>query len=238
MSAPAHRRTQAERRAASEASLLKAAAEIVAEVGLERASLREIGARAGASRGMPAYIFGSKENLIARLVEQAAEQTVSATAELVGGDADFAALPRLELLRLTLGQYLEMYSTNDRAEDRAVVAVWGATLCSQSEFPSMHELDRQTHAMIAQTIREGQADGSIRPEISAEAAAVLLMGMTRGAAALTLSLPGAADPRDVRGFFDHVLAAAFGTTEAPTSRPVKGRPATKTSSRVTRSGRS
>ena len=47
---PARRRTQAERRAASEAALLSAAAELIAERGFERTSLRSIGARAGTSR--------------------------------------------------------------------------------------------------------------------------------------------------------------------------------------------
>ena len=62
------RRTQAERRAASEAALLSAAAELIAERGIERTSLRSIGDRAGASRAMPGYHFGSKEALIERLV--------------------------------------------------------------------------------------------------------------------------------------------------------------------------
>src|SRR5207245_1194918 len=109
VTATAHprRRTQAERRAASEAALLRAAAELIAERGFERTSLRGIGARAGTSREMPAYHFGSKEGLISRLADRAHERTLEATAEALGcTDRRIEELSALEALRVTIETYL------------------------------------------------------------------------------------------------------------------------------------
>src|SRR5262245_31645311 len=70
-SAVTQRRTQVERRHESEEALLDAAADLVAERGVERASLASIGTRAGASRGLPNHHFGSKDALVARLARRA-----------------------------------------------------------------------------------------------------------------------------------------------------------------------
>src|SRR5262245_25666186 len=65
------RRTQAERRSQSEGALLDAAAELIAERGVEGTSLASIGERAGVSRGLPTHHFGSKDALVARLARRA-----------------------------------------------------------------------------------------------------------------------------------------------------------------------
>src|SRR6266540_2511459 len=68
------RRTQAERRAASEERLLEAAATLVATRGTARASLGDIAAAAGCSRGLPTYLFGSKEGLLLALADYLVER--------------------------------------------------------------------------------------------------------------------------------------------------------------------
>lgn len=62
------RRTQAERREASEQRLLVAAAELIAEEGFAAASLQRIGERAGYSRGLASQHFGSKDGLVSALI--------------------------------------------------------------------------------------------------------------------------------------------------------------------------
>src|SRR4051795_10149024 len=128
MSAPtgSPRRTQAERRAASETALLQAAAELIVEGGMERASLRNISERAGISRGMPAYHFGSKDGLVERLVEQAYGSTFEATGVAVEqGARDLSRLTKLEALRAIIETYLRIFHTGERPEERAVVVLWG-----------------------------------------------------------------------------------------------------------------
>ena len=206
MSAP--RRTQAERRSASEAALLRAAAELIAERGFEATSLRSIGARAGTSREMPADHFGSKEGLITRLAERAHERTLEATTDaLECTDRRFDDLSALERLRVTIETYLEVFAAADAPEERAVVVLWGATFPSESPLPAVVEADRQTHRDVADTIRAGQRDRSIRTGIKADAAAVVVMGMARGIAGLSLAHPDAADAADVRVLCGEAITA-------------------------------
>ena len=205
---PARRRTQAERRAASEAALLSAAAELIAERGFERTSLRSIGARAGTSREMPAYHFGSKEELITRLAERAHQRTQEATADaLKRSGRRIEELSALDALRVTIQTYLEIFVATDAEEERAVVVMWGATFPSDSPLPEVVQSDRQTLLNLAETIRSGQHDGSIRADVDPAAAAVLITGMARGIAALSLNHPGAADPPAVRDLCGEVISS-------------------------------
>ena len=58
------RRTQAERRAQSERRIVHAALLMIAERGINRTTLAEVGEAAGYSRGLPAHLFGNKDNLL------------------------------------------------------------------------------------------------------------------------------------------------------------------------------
>jgi AcrR family transcriptional regulator len=64
------RRSQAGRRDEAEQRLLAAAVRLVAEQGLERITLADVGAAAGYSRGLPAHYFGSKAGLVVALAGQ------------------------------------------------------------------------------------------------------------------------------------------------------------------------
>ncbi|ADP82290.1 TetR/AcrR family transcriptional regulator [Pseudofrankia inefficax] len=213
MTAPADqpRRTQAERRAASEAALLRAAAELIAEAGIERTSLRSIGERAGISRAMPAYHFGSKEGLVSRLISHAYGRTFDATLLALGRAGDDAErLPKLDALRAIIDTFLEIVISGQSIEERAVVVMWGATFPTSSNVPAMTEADATTHQLLARLIREAQQEGSVRPGVDADAASLLVMGMARGVAALSLSHPDAADPARIRDLCGQAITAVLG----------------------------
>jgi AcrR family transcriptional regulator len=63
------RQTQAERRRKSEARILNAALRVIAQRGVTRMTLAEVGQRAGYSRGLPAHLFGTKAKLLCRCAE-------------------------------------------------------------------------------------------------------------------------------------------------------------------------
>src|SRR5215813_51409 len=77
--------------------ILRAATEVFARNGFERTSMADIGATAGVSRGLPAYFFGSKENLYRASMEHAVQLVrsgvIDRSAEKLRGiqPADFAA---------------------------------------------------------------------------------------------------------------------------------------------------
>lgn len=192
-------RTQAERRASSEAALLRAAAELIAERGVERASLRGIGARAGISRAMPAYHFGSKDALVARLAERGHERTmVAAAAALQRRSHQREAMTTLDLLCVTIETFLEVLAAPDAPEERAVVVMWGAGFPSEASLPAMADSDRETHRHLAGLVRAGQADGSMRPDLDPDDAATVVMGLARGVAGQSLNDPPMADTPTVR----------------------------------------
>jgi AcrR family transcriptional regulator len=210
VSAAPARRTQAERRAASEAALLRAAAELIAERGFDRASLRSIGARAGISRAMPGYHFGSKDALVAQLARQGNEKTMAATAAAVErAHGDIEALPTLEVLRSIIETYLEVVAGTDAPEERAVVVMWGASFPAESPLPAVRESDRATHELLTDLIGDGQTDGSIRTDIDATSAAVLVMGIARGIAGLSLNHPDVADTVAVRQLCGEAIVATL-----------------------------
>ncbi len=208
--APRERRTQAERRAASEEALLTAAAELIAERGFERASLRSIGERAGISRAMPAYHFGSKEALVARIVQRASEGTVAAAAAAVqrdhrGGDP----LSTLEVIRVIIETYLDSLATGGAPEEQAVVVMWGASFPSDSPLPAVVQSDRQSHQGMTEMIRTGQDDGSVRADLAPNVAAWWVIGMARGLAGLSLNQPEVASTPAIRRLCGDAIIASL-----------------------------
>jgi AcrR family transcriptional regulator len=204
------RRSQAERRSESEESLLNAAAALIAERGVERASLASIGESAGASRGLPTHHFGSKDGLVARLAERTQDHVRTAVREELeqrtnGTPEDVSAL---DLLRTTLDTYLEMFES-PTPEERALIVMWGATFASHASIDGMREADRRSYDGWAELIRYGQADGSIRTDVDPTAAAVALFGLMRGVAALLLTDSDITDMRNVRATCDAWIVAAF-----------------------------
>jgi AcrR family transcriptional regulator len=193
----APRRTQAGRRFAAEQALLKAAAEMIAEQGTDRASLRSIGARAGISRAMPAYHFGTKDALITRLAEKADEKTRAAATNALQTDGALSDIPALDAICNTVDSYLALFE-DPTAEDRAVIVLWGATFPVRSSATAMIQADRISHLQLVDIIRAGQLDGTIRTGLDPEAAALVIIGMIRGVAAFMLTHPGIADTHLIR----------------------------------------
>ena len=66
----AARKTQAERTALSDKKMFEAAIELINERGTQKTTLKEIGERAGYSRGLANYRFGSKDGLMLELFER------------------------------------------------------------------------------------------------------------------------------------------------------------------------
>jgi AcrR family transcriptional regulator len=202
-------RTQAQRRAESEAALLDAAAELIAERGIDRASLGSIGERAGSSRGLPTHHFGSKDALVARVARRAQDRVRSATAAALEqrqqSEGDISAL---ELVRVTVDTYLDLFE-NATAEAHALIVMWGATFPSEAAVEGMLDAQRDAYTGWSDTIRQGQQDGSIRQDLDPATAAVVLIGLMRGVAALLLTDSDLADMAGVRSTCDQWITQAL-----------------------------
>jgi AcrR family transcriptional regulator len=227
MATPTGRRTQAQRRSQSEAALLDAAAELIAERGVDRASLARIGERAGASRGLPTHHFGSKQALLDRLARRTQDGVIAATQlALEQSDRDLEHVTALEILRTMVDTYLELFE-HPPPEARALIVMWGATFPAESSMmEGMHKADRRSHDGWSELVARGQRDGSIRADVDPSAVAVMLLGVTRGVAALLLTESGVTDMRNVRQTCQDWITSALAAPGSRGPRTSRSRPRT------------
>ncbi len=92
MSEPGTRRTQAERTDLSDARMLEAAVSLIVERGPDKTTLKDVGERAGYSRGLAGYRFGSKAGLFEFIVRTIGEDWLAELGRVTDGKIGFAAL--------------------------------------------------------------------------------------------------------------------------------------------------
>jgi AcrR family transcriptional regulator len=172
--AQALRRTQAERRAQSDRSLLLAAAELIAEEGFNAATFEKVGARAGYSRGLASQRFGSKDGLIEALIDYLHDRSE----ELARAEGQ-ASLTGLEAILSSVDIYMRNFE-QEQAIRSYFVAMAGsvATLSHlRAAFAASHMKAKER---FQSHIREGQTEGSISKELDAEAAALMIGSLILG----------------------------------------------------------
>jgi AcrR family transcriptional regulator len=160
------RRTQQQRRDQAEAALLNAAAELVIEDGVHSLTLARVGERAGYSRGLVTHYFGSKQALLQRLAHATQSGFVPGLDGLPPG------LDRL--LRLIDGYIAALGQL--RMPSRAFLLLWAEAATAADLARIFRERDEAFRA----DLRAGIADGTIRPDIAAEEAAVAVLAQLRG----------------------------------------------------------
>jgi AcrR family transcriptional regulator len=190
----AARRSQLERRREAERRLLQAAERIVAERGLERFTLAEIGEAAGYSRGLPAHYFGSKEGLVGALATHIVSGFGRGAAR---AEKHPAGLERL----LGVASYYFESAGRDPVRTRVLFAVLGEALTNEALRTKIGELNAHSVKPIADNIRAGIAAGDIRKSVNANATATLILSGLRGAVTQWLIDPKHIDLKTVRAEF-------------------------------------
>jgi AcrR family transcriptional regulator len=181
--AAAPRRTQAERRDESGRGLLQAAVEVVAEAGVSAATFDAIGRKAGFSRGLATQRFGSKQGLIEAVIQHLHDGQEAALIEY-GIDA----LPGFEAVLAYVDLYLR--GLGSEAGGRAYFMLLSSAVADATElraaFAAEHaRVERRLEALV----QRGQAEGDIRPDLDADAAALMI-----GSLLLGLSMQMLVDP--------------------------------------------
>lgn len=139
------RRSQAERRSRSEDALLDAAAEVVAERGVQSASLASIGGRAGVSRGLPTHHFGSRTTLVTQLAERAQTSIRLAIYEARRRNAGRQSeLTALDHILVGVDAYLELYE-DPGPDQRALLVMWGSTFPRNVSVDGMADAERRSY---------------------------------------------------------------------------------------------
>jgi AcrR family transcriptional regulator len=173
------RRTQAERRATTEARLLDAATRLFAARGSRSVSIADVGEAAGYSRGIVTQHFGGKPQLLAAVVLHAQQFEAPAPEDGTG----------LDLLAALIRAYLGNYDAG-RPKGQAFLMLWAEAIGQDPVLaPLFAERDAWFRSLIADRVREGQADGSVRADVDPQAAAYAVLATLRGIG-LQLMAPG------------------------------------------------
>jgi len=175
---PPARRTQQERREQTERKVVAAATVLIAERGSRALSLAEVGEAAGYSRGIVSHHFGSRENLLRAVMRDAQAFDIPNP----GGSAG-------DWLADTVRAYLENV-TSRRPAARAFLQMWGEAIAADPVLmPLYAEQDASFRRLLADKLREGVLDGSVRADADPEAMAVFLLGLLRGIALQLIATP-------------------------------------------------
>ncbi|MGX1099891.1 TetR/AcrR family transcriptional regulator [Amorphus sp. MBR-141] len=175
---PPARRTQQERREQTERKVVAAATALIAERGSRALTLAEVGEAAGYSRGIVSHHFGSRENLLRAVMRDAQAFDVPGPGESAG-----------VWLSDTVRAYLKNV-TDKRPAARAFLQMWGEAIASDPVLvPLYAEQDARFRGLLADKVREGISDGSVRADADPEAMAVFLLGLFRGIALQLISTP-------------------------------------------------
>jgi len=170
------RRTQAERRAESEQRLVRAFAELILEKGLAETSLAEISRRAGYSATLVHHLFGSKSALLTRLTETA-ERFARQQFDPIPTEPSGVAL--LAGARA----YLELVVQEHHPYGRVLAVLSSEAVSDTTELREWQRAwSSRMHAIFAEQIRIGVADGSITTPTEPEKLAVFVVGLLRGVA--------------------------------------------------------
>jgi len=167
-------RTQAERTALAESSMILAAIDLLNSVGIQGTTLVAIGERSGYSRGLASHHFGSKSGLLRTVLKR---MTAVWTEKLVGS---LDGKTGLQAFTTAIDTHLE-HVLRHPDYIRAMNILWGAALDPASEFkPNVAEFMRIQRESVAAWVKGGQASGEIRPDIDAQRMAEQFYGTLIG----------------------------------------------------------
>ena len=188
------RKTQAERTALSDARMLEAATALILEHGTHNTTLREVGERAGYSRGLASNRFGSKEGLFSQLVRDFnrrwAEELRRTVGDSTGLEALSAALDAVERFLLTRSN-----------EMKALYILWFESISSHEEVRARLARNHKAYRRDAERwVREGIRQGTVRDTIDPECFAVEFASLIFG---LIYQWLVDSDKVDVHAVFQH-----------------------------------
>ena len=198
------RLTQAERRDRSERELLEATLRVVSEQGVSAATFEAIGKEAGYSRGLVTQRFGSKDGLIRSLIAylHAWQEEILDRDQVAEMDGLTALCAFVDLHCQALG---------GQEEGKAYYMLLAAAVAdlqdTRQAFADEHEVER---VLIRGIIERGQAEGTIRADVDADATALMT-----GCALIGIRMQSLIDPETETGPIRDALIASLRARLAP-----------------------
>lgn len=185
----AQTRTQAERTAISDKAMLDAAIELLLERGTDGTTLAAIGEKAGYSRGLATYRFGSKAGLYDEVCKSISRHWLdylkTDVGEKIGIDAMCAALD----------SFFQFVSDSPR-EARVLQILYCGAASPNSEYrQTSANIHQRQQDDVAAWVRAGQAVGSVRANADPKSIAAQYIAYISGMTYLWLINPKSIDFR-------------------------------------------
>ena len=155
-------------------AILKAARTCLGERGYSAATIAEIAAEAGVSRGLLHYYFKSKEELLAQVVQTSTEAQLEMMATM------FAQSETAHDLAAGLANGLRAIVERDPTYINLALELWTVARESPLVASELEDLYRRFREAIHENLAEATARGVISPTISLDGLAALLVGITDG----------------------------------------------------------
>jgi AcrR family transcriptional regulator len=158
-------RTQEERQAISDAAMANAAVEIICERGAAATTLKDVGVRAGYSRGLAGYRFGTKAGLWSFLVHTIGEEWLRELGGAVAGTTG------VDTLHAAIDAHRRLLARSpDRI--RAFYVLWfdsvGPDPALRAQIARIHDRRRRD---VERWISRGIAAGTVRADADVRAVA-------------------------------------------------------------------
>ncbi len=188
-------RTQAERSAQSDAAMIEAAKALILERGTEKTTLQLIGERAGYSRGLASYRFGTKAGLFQAVGKSVLRHWMSHLDRAVDGQVGMEAMcSAAEAYR----RFVEKWPD----EIRVLHILLCEAASPRSEFRQIADesYERQRED-VAGWVRRGMERGSVRADADPQSEGARYVAYISGMTYLWLISPGAIDWQKVNDDF-------------------------------------
>ena len=157
--------TQAQRTAISDKAMLEAASDLVLEHGTEKTTLAMIGERAGYSRGLATYRYGTKGGLFDALFKSLSHQWLDYLKAGIGDEVG------IEAMCLALDAMRHFVDDHPRAGRVLQILHAGAASPSAEFSDTARGIHQRQRSDVADWVRAGQERGEIRADANPDAVA-------------------------------------------------------------------
>lgn len=181
--------TQAERTAISDKAMLDAAVDLILERGTDKTTLAAIGEKAGYSRGLATYRFGSKAGLFDAVCKSISRRWLEYLKQGVGEQTG------IEAMCAALDAFLRFVS--DAPRDARVLQILycgAASPLSEYRATSVNIHSKQQED-VARWVRDGIANGTIRADVDPKSIAAQYIAYIGGMNYLWVINPDSIDFR-------------------------------------------
>ena len=167
--------TEAERTALSDARMFEAAIFLIVEHGTHNTTLKEVGEKAGYSRGLASNRFGSKEILFGHLVKDFNEKWAAELRRFVGTNDGLSAISGAL-------DAVEFFLLNRTSQMQAMYILWFESITSypivRRRLAANHiAYRRDTARWISQAIAQDEVNATVDPESFAVEFSAFIFGL-------------------------------------------------------------